>query len=513
MSDSNSPAKKETFAQQILQFPGIFWIANWMEIVERFAYYGLRSLVPIYMVLAYEDGGPQFTHIQKGAIFGWWALVQSFLPVMSGGFADRYGFKLNIAIATVIKMAGYLLMGYAIELGAFFNGGDMALLKGAAGGAYTYPLFFSGAMLLAAGTAIFKPGLQGLIALNIPKHKAAVGWAVFYQMVNIGAFIGPLIGGYLRVLDWKDVFLMCTAGIALNFIPLFFFKEPSKEGGAFEGKGPMEILKESFRGLLEIRVLGFTLAFAGFWFMAYSLWDFLPNFIDDWVDSRGLASWLQSWVPGSVPVVNDGMLAAEWMVNFNAFLIMFLAFAVGWATGKFRSLTAIVFGIFVAAVSIWMIGQSMDGWWCLLAIGVFSFGEMSASPTKMRYLASIAPPGKEGLYMGYVNMTVGIGWSALNFAGGHIYENTGDKVNLAKRHLQDVLNMPAEAVEALQKTDVMPTLAEKLGSTVDGARELLWDTYAPHQMWTYFAAVGIFSMILMLFYDRWAKKNPLPTED
>ena len=148
-----------------------------MEIVERFAYYGLRSLVPIYMVLAYEDGGPQFTHIQKGAIFGWWALVQSFLPVMSGGFADRYGFKLNIAIATVIKMAGYLLMGYAIELGAFFNGGDMAILKGAAGGAYTYPLFFSGAMLLAAGTAIFKPGLQGLIALNIPKHKAAVGWA------------------------------------------------------------------------------------------------------------------------------------------------------------------------------------------------------------------------------------------------------------------------------------------------------------------------------------------------
>ena len=75
MSDS-SPATssspnppKENFFQQVFNFPSVFWIANWMEIVERFAYYGLRSLVPIYMVLAYEEGGPRFTHIQKGAIF------------------------------------------------------------------------------------------------------------------------------------------------------------------------------------------------------------------------------------------------------------------------------------------------------------------------------------------------------------------------------------------------------------------------------------------------------------
>ncbi|MCH2111437.1 MAG: MFS transporter [Planctomycetes bacterium] len=491
-----------------------------MEIVERFAYYGLRSLVPIYMVLAYEEGGPRFTHIQKGAIFGWWALVQSFLPVMSGGFADRYGFKLNIAIATILKMLGYLLMGYAIQIGAYFTGGDLEALKGAAGGVYTYPLFFAGAMLLAGGTAIFKPGLQGLIALKMPKEKASIGWAVFYQMVNVGAFVGPLIGGYLRVLSWENVFLMCTAGIALNFIPLMFFPEPDRNEADVDGRSPVQILKDSFTGLAEVRVLGFTLSFAGFWFMAYSLWDFLPNFIDDWVDSRGLGAWLQSWVPGDVPIVDHGMLAAEWMVNFNAFLIMFLAFAMGWLTGKVRSLTAIVIGIAISALSIWMLGVSMDGWFCLLAIGVFSFGEMSASPTKMRYLASIAPPGKEGLYMGYVNMTVGIGWSILNFAGGHLYEDTADKVNLAKRHLVDALGMEQSAVDALQKTEVMPTLAEKLSAAAEGAnydvhaaREFLWGEYAPYEMWNWFAAVGIFSMILMLFYDRWARKNPLPQED
>ena len=113
-----------------------------MEIVERFAYYGLRSLLPIYMVVAYEDGGPQFTHIEKGIIFGWWAIVQSFIPVLSGGFADRFGFKKNIAIATAIKIVGYLLMGYAIEIAAVLNGGNMELQKGAAGGDYTFWVFF-----------------------------------------------------------------------------------------------------------------------------------------------------------------------------------------------------------------------------------------------------------------------------------------------------------------------------------------------------------------------------------
>ena len=517
MSSPQAPAPKETFFQSIFNFPGTFWIANGMEIVERFAYYGLRSLLPIYMVVAYEDGGPQFTHIEKGIIFGWWAIVQSFIPVLSGGFADRFGFKKNIAIATAIKIVGYLLMGYAIEIAAVLNGGNMELQKGAAGGDYTFWVFFVGALGLAFGTAIFKPGLQGLIALKMPKHKASLGWAIFYQMVNIGAFVGPLIGGVLRVLDWKHVFLMCTFGIALNFIPLLFFPEPAKkedktdtnQGGLAEVlTTSMAILVDSIRGLLQFRVLGFTLAFAGFWFMAYSLWDFLPNFIEDWVDSRGLATWLQSWVPMDVPVVSGGMLAGEWMVNFKASLIMFWACAVGWMTGKMRALSAIVVGIAISALSIWMLSQSMNGWWCLLAIGVFSFGEMSASPTKMRYLASIAPPGKEGLYMGYVNMTVGIGWSVLNFAGGHIYEDTGDKVNLARRHLVDELGMNLEMVTAIKKTEVMPMLAEKLELSVDGAREMLWDFYGPYEFWIWFAGVGVVSMIAMVFYDRWSKRNP-----
>ena len=226
---SDVTPSQEPLLTQLKGFPGVYWIANWMELVERFAYYGVRTVLPVFMVLSIGDGGPEFDHIQKGTIYAIWALVQSIVPVFTGGFADRYGYKINIAVATVLKIIGYLLMGYCIFLAETIAGVSLAEAR-AAGIDQTYLIFFTGAMFLALGTAIFKPGLQGLIAHQMPKDKSAVGWAVFYQMVNIGGFIGPLLAGYLRVLDWEYVFLACSMGIALNFIPLFLFSEPDHHG-------------------------------------------------------------------------------------------------------------------------------------------------------------------------------------------------------------------------------------------------------------------------------------------
>jgi POT family proton-dependent oligopeptide transporter len=426
--------EKPTFLSQFTQFSGLYWIANWMELVERFAYYGVRVVLPVFMVASFKDGGPEFDHLQKGFVYAIWALVQSFVPIFTGGFADRYGYKLNIAISTVLKIVGYLLMGFCIPLAERLAGAELSVAR-AAGTDLTFEIFFAGAMFLALGTAIFKPGLQGLIAHQMPKKSAALGWALFYQMVNIGGFIGPMIAGYLRVLEWQYVFLACSAGIALNFIPLLLFKEPEHHGDDNQA-GPLKLLADAIHGLLEPRLFFFTISFAGFWLMFYQLFDILPNFIDDWVDSRAAASALAGvFGDGAVPTVNEGNLTQEWMINFNALLISCLAFAMGFLTGKVRSLTAIVVGIAVSAAAIYGLGMSMSGWWTLAAIGLFSLGEMSASPTKMRYLASIAPPGKEGLYMGYVNFTVGIGWSVGSVIAGEMYQEGGDKIVLARRYL------------------------------------------------------------------------------
>lgn len=497
------------FSQQLRSFGTVYWIANWMELVERFAYYGVRVVLPVFMVAAFEQGGPELTQIQKGNIYAVWAVVQSFIPILSGGFADRYGYKLNIALSTILKIIGYLIMGYTVMLSEMAAGAPLSEAR-ASGTDHAYEIFFLGAMFLAFGTAIFKPGVQGLIANQMPKGSASLGWGLFYQMVNIGGFIGPLLAGYLRVLEWEYVFLACAGGIALNFIPLFFFAEPARPDAAEAQAGPVALLYRALSGLLEPRLFFFTISFAGFWLMFYQLFDILPNFIDDWVDSRAPAAWLKGLFGDSTPVdaenaivptVNGGNLTQEWMINANALLISVFAFGVGFLSGKMKSLTAIIVGIGVSAVGIYALGMSMSGWWILGSICLFSCGEMMASPTKMRYLAAIAPPGREGLYMGYVNFTVGIGWSIGSILAGHMYQEQGDKVELARRYLVEEKLATAEEVAAISKNDLLPFFEKTVEVDAWETRQLLWDRYEPYHMWEFFMWIGVGSLIAIVIYN------------
>jgi dipeptide/tripeptide permease len=511
-SDDGNDKTSMPLREQFKSLDRVYWLANWMELVERFAYYGVRVISPLFFVAALDEGGLELSQIQKGQIWAVWAIVQSFLPILSGGFADRYGYKVNIAASTVLKIIGYGIMGYTLEIAGWFSGKSIVDSR-ALGTDHVYGIFFAGAMFLAAGTAIFKPGIQGLLANRISKDAAPLGWGLFYQMVNVGAFVGPLLAAYLRVLEWEYVFLACSAAIALNFIPLFMFKEPARpvpESGSLPGPGKM--LLDSVRGLLEPRLFFYTIAFCGFWLMNQQFFDILPNFVDDWVDSRGAANFLIGVFGESrVPTVHGGNLTQEWMLNLNALLISIFAFLAGYATGRFSSLTNIATGIAFAIIAIFGLMGSMSGWWVLGCIAIYSVGEMTAAPSNFRYLSRIAPAGKKGLYMGYSNFTVGIGWSIGSIMAGHMYENNGDKVGLARRHLVDKLAMDAKEVASLTKSEVLPMLHDKLGMEEAAARQLLWDTYQPYSMWLVFGLIGVGSLVAVMIYNRCvtaADRNP-----
>jgi POT family proton-dependent oligopeptide transporter len=185
----------------------IFWIVGGMEMVERLAYYGVRTVSGLYVTDPVSKGGLGISIADLGSIFLIWALVQSLVPVLMGGLSDRAGYKETIALSTVIKICGYLTMG-------FFP---------------TYWGFVMGAIVLALGTGIFKPGIQGTLANVTNERNSSMAWGVFYQTVNIGGWMGPLLAAQLRQLDWSHLFFTCAAIISLNFILLLTYKEPHKE--------------------------------------------------------------------------------------------------------------------------------------------------------------------------------------------------------------------------------------------------------------------------------------------
>jgi MFS family permease len=422
--------------------------------------------------------------------------------MFSGGFADRYGYKINIAGATVLKIIGYIIMAFSIPLAEGIAGTSLAEAR-AQGSEPGYWVLLAGAMFVAFGTAIFKPGIGGLIASELNEKNSSLGWSIFYQLVNVGGFLGPLIAGFLSGWDFSYVFFVCSAAVALNFIPLFFFKEPTHEEEAGPQPGPMRMLFESLRGLLEPRLFFFTISFAGFWLLTFQLFDILPNFIDDWVDSRRLASWIGSIIgQDTVPKVNGGNLTQEWMILFNSLLISLGTFLMGYFTRKVPTLVTIIIGIVMAILATYGLGMSMNGWWILGAIGFFSLGEMMSGPGTSRYIVEIAPPNRKALYIGFGNFTVGIGWSIGSLVAGHLYETGGDKVVLAKRYLMEQLGMAKDKVEVLPKEDVVPTLAEAVGTDKFGAADLLWKTYEPYSMWGIFALIGVVSLIMLICYNR-----------
>jgi dipeptide/tripeptide permease len=501
--------------EQFKSLSGTFWLANVMEMFERLAYYGLRTVLPVYMLLAVESGGPQFDNIQKGMIFGWWAMVQSFVPVFSGGYADRFGYRRTVAVSVAFAVAGFLAMAHAQDAAALLTGGASV---GQPGHEAVFRTFTFGALLLALGTAVFKPGLQGLMATQIDERNSSFAWGIFYQVVNIGGFLGPILAGVMRVMDWTYVFWACAGIASLNWLMLFVIQEPARPAPS-EPVRPLELVMVAVRGaggILEPRLFAFLVAFSGFWAMFYQLFDLLPVFIEDWVDTTGvyasIAVPLFGLVGSSPPEAWAGRVPQEMMVNLNAGMIMLAAFGMGYITGFFRSMTNMIVGILVSAGGILLLG-TMDGWAVLGAIVVFSLGEMMASPTKMRYVAAIAPPEKKGLYLGYVNATVGIGWSIGSFVAGSLYEETGDKVSLARKHLVEVVGVDPDTAAALPKSEVLSTLASKLGVAEQEVVQLLWSTYDPGQVWDTFMAIGLTSMVGLVVLDQVFKRVSGPIEE
>src|SRR5256885_14248562 len=83
-------------------------------------------------------------------------------------------------------------------------------------------------MLWPPGTAIFKPALQGPLVRARNRRNSSMAWGVWYQTVNIGGWIGPLIALHNRTSSWKYVFYTNAAIICANFVLLATYREPGK---------------------------------------------------------------------------------------------------------------------------------------------------------------------------------------------------------------------------------------------------------------------------------------------
>lgn len=473
----------------------VFWICGGMEMVERLAFYGVRQVSSLYATDAVSKGGLGLTGASIGIIFTVWAFVQSFVPVFTGGISDRAGYKETIFASTILKILGYLIMAWF----ASFWG------------------FLAGAVVLAFGTGIFKPGIQATIVKATSRRNSSMAWGVFYQTVNIGGFIGPLVAAQLRQLEWAYVFYACAAIISLNFLLLLTYQEVDKEERlAYRAKvkaGEIEesnLMVDSLRELLRPVMLWYIVLFSGFWFMLWAFWDVGPLYFRDWVDTSVMVRDLfgddgtqnRFWI-FFLGMTQDGQrIQPEGLVNVNAMLIMFFCFIVAGWSALLRATNSMALGTFLAAATLLVFGGFNYVWLMVLGIVTFSLGEMLSSPKSSEYLGNIAPAQKKAMYLGFSQLPQGVGWTLEGFFGQYLYGMFGAKDTLAREALADRGLSPAD-IDAVPIGEAFQRLVETTGQSAESLTAHLYAAHDVGAAWYIMGAVGIVAAAGMYAYGRW----------
>ena len=473
----------------------VFWVVGGMEMIERLAYYGVKAVATLYAKDPVSKGGLGITMSEFGTLLMVWALIQSILPVFTGGLSDRYGYKKTIAISVTINICGYL---------------TMAALP-------YYWGFFLGAMMLATGTAVFKPGIQGTLVKSTRRDNSSMAWGIFYQTVNIGGFLAPLVAGYMRKMQWTYVFVACACIISLNYLMLLVYKEPGKDerlarAAAEKASGAQRksLAAESLQELRKPHVWPYLLIFSGFWFMFNSLFDVLPAHIEDWVDTRDIITTLfgghgtdSAFIKFFVVMNKQGTeINPEGMLNINAMLIMFTCFLFAAVSGKMKAITSMVVGTSFATLALLGSGWSSLGWVSVGAIGIFSIGEMLSSPKFSEYIGNFAPSDKKAMYLGFSQIPLAIGWTLEGKIGPKLYDMFASK-ELFSRDLLLEKGVAKATVDAIPQGEAFQKLVDYLHLPPHDVTHMLYLTHNPGMVWYIMAIVGVFSAYGIWWYGKW----------
>lgn len=465
------------------KFPRTFWIANSMELFERWAWYGFFMLFANYLTQSTELGALGLSQIEKGIIMGVGTAFLYLLPTITGAIADKYGFKRILTLAFIIYTSAFLIMPLCQSFATIFI-------------AYIY---------LALGAALFKPIISATVAKTTNDETASIGFGIFYMMVNIGAFVGPLFALYLKKLSFHSVFYISSVIIALNFIILIFYKEPeiSKKTESLS-KSLKTILTNIKIAFKDRNFVIFLLIVAGFWTMYNQLFFMLTVFIDQWVDTSNLYNFFEinwPWIIKTYGKEGNAM-QAEFITNFDALYIIVFQIIVSTLVMRMKPLNSMILGFLVCTIGMSLTVLTQNVVFILISLLIFGLGEMAGSPKITEYIGRIAPKNKVGLYMGFSYIPMAIGNLLAGFISGFVYQKMADKITLAQKEASKLGFDIPEISENFTKNNYLSNLASKLDFTQQELTNYLWQAYHPNRIWIVLFSIGLFATLMLFLYDR-----------
>jgi POT family proton-dependent oligopeptide transporter len=365
-----------TFSERLQEirtgFNSVFWIANTLELFERLAYYGSKAVLTVF--LAEKVGLAD----EAGFLAGLFNAVLYSLPIVAGVFVDKYGFKKTLMVCFAVFCVGYFLIGLA---GMEYGRGIMEVVG-------KKPYVIAVLMLTAIGGSLIKPCIVGTVAKTSKPNTQALGFSIYYTLVNLGGAIGPILALQVRQeLGIEFVLVMSSiTSLLLFFGAWIFFREP--EGGEqLEKKTFTKVFNDMLLVFTNLKFMSFLLIFSGFWMMFWQIFYSFPFYIKDVLHFEKF----------------------EILETVDAWSIIVLTIPVTALVSKLKPVVAIIAGFTIASLSWIIIGVGGTVLASIVGIGFFALGEATQAPRFYEYVGSLAPKDQVGTFMGFAFLPVAIG--------------------------------------------------------------------------------------------------------
>ena len=455
MTPMAAPSQDRSFFGHPRGLSTLFFTEMW----ERFSYYGMRALLLLYMTAPIAAGGLGFDAAKGGAIYGLYTSMVYMACLPGGWIADRFiGQRRAVLYGGILIASGHFSMAVPI-----------------------LPMFYLGLFLIVIGTGLLKGNVSVIVGqlYSAEDQRRDAGFSIFYMGINLGAFIAPLICGYLgQQINWHLGFACAGAGMALGLVQYVLGGKHLGDAGLHpapaESPAAAAALKKQAQvwgGLLALLVVGLGLgAFTGMVpITATQIADAAGVFL--LICTVGFFGWLylsSGWTPEErkrLYVIGVLFLAAalfwsvfeqagstlnlfadrntrtemmgmpfpsSWFQSLNSLFLIILAPVFAWiwvrmaARGAEPSSPAkFAFGLVFVGLGFAILvppAQAAEGgfqvspMWLTLTYLLHTIGELALSPVGLSAMTTLSPARIVGMSMGVWFLATSVG----NFIGGRV---------------------------------------------------------------------------------------------
>ena len=384
------------------------------------------------------------------------------LPIFSGAYADKIGFRKSMIIAFSLLSIGYLGLGVLptlLETAGLVNYGATTQFNGLPD-SYARWIIVPVLFILMVGGSFIKSIISASVAKETTEATRARGYSIFYMMVNIGAFTGKTIIDPLRNVIGEQAYIYINyfsgAMTIIALLAVILLYKSTHTAG--EGKSLREISRGFMKIITNWRLLILILIVTGFWMVQQQLYATMPKYV---IRMAG-----ETAKPG-------------WIANVNPFVVVCFVSFITRLMAKRSAITSMNVGMFLIPFSALLMAcgnllgndiiSGMSNITLMMVAGIIvqALAECFISPRYLEYFSLQAPKGEEGMYLGF----------------SHLHS-----------FLSSIFGFGLAGI-LLTKYCPDPTLFETHAA---------WEAASvnAHYIWYYFAAIGLIAAIALLLFAK-----------